>query len=203
MGKLKRELINLKNLLIKNEQKDWELLYNDRSLEFLHSVDQRPRHYTIAGIIAEYIDEGGHILDVGCGYGTLFHLVSRFNINYTGIDFSKYVIRECENTFIKNDNCCFEAVAFENYKSSTLFNVIVLNEFLYYFPLKKINYIIEKAINNLINKKGILIISMNKNPKSFFVWQKIHSLTQVRQSLRVINSTTKSSWCIKVLQHPD
>ena len=56
MGKLKRELINLKNLFIKNEQKDWELLYNDRSWEFLHSVEQRPRHYAIAGIIAEYTD---------------------------------------------------------------------------------------------------------------------------------------------------
>lgn len=200
MGKLKRELINLKNLFIKNEQKDWELLYNDRSWEFLHSVEQRPRHYAIAGIIAEYTNEGGQILDVGCGYGTLFHLISRFNINYTGIDFSKYVIQECENNFIKKNNCSFEAVAFENYKSLALFDVIVLNEFLYYFPLKKINYIVEKAINILNNKNSILIVSMNKNPKSFFIWQKIHSLTQVKQSLRVINSVTKSAWCVKVLQ---
>jgi len=200
MGRLKRELLNLKNLFIYNNQKDWEILYKDRSWEFLHFVEQRPRHYTIAGIIAEYVDEGGNILDVGCGYGTLFYLISRFNINYTGIDFSEYVIKECEKTYVNNDNCHFEATAFELYKSSTLFDVIVLNEFLYYFPLKDINYIIEKAINILNNKNGMLIISMNKNPKSFFIWQKIQAMMEVKQSLRVINSNTKSTWCVKVLK---
>lgn len=194
-------LKNLRNLFIKNHHASWENCYQTGQWQFLESVDQRPRHYSIAGIVRDRFTNGADILDVGCGYGTLYGLLNQPVKSYTGIDLSENIINECRTHF-QNDRCCsFEQADFETYHSSRKYDVIVLNEVLYYFSLKSVGKIMRHSFNLLKDGNSVLIISMNKNFKAGWVWKKLSKEFAADQAIRVKNIRTGSYWTVNVYKN--
>lgn len=195
---LKREAGNLHNLFIGNKKKYWNDGYDMGGWEFLESPAQRYKHYCISGVISERLSQGGHVLDVGCGYGTLYSVIQRLGVQYTGIDFSEGAIRRCKEKYKENDKCFFAVTPFEKYSPANRFDCVVLNEFLYYMRLKDVGAILEKTKGLLKDNRSCVIICMNKNPKSFFVWRKVARFLSPQQSFMVKNLATGSAVRIKI-----
>lgn len=191
------ELRDLANLFISNRRENWERTYAAGGWEFLRSPDQRPRHYAISGVIRDRFPRGADVLDVGCGYGTLFPLISDRVTSYTGIDPAEPPIRECRET-VKDGRCAFETAAFEDYHPGRAYDVVVLNEVLYYFPLRQTQEIFARALRLLRDDRSVLIISMNRNIKAAWLWRKLSRAAAPEQSLRVTNLATGSYWTVNV-----
>lgn len=194
----KRELGNLHNLFIGNKKKYWNDCYDMGGWEFLESPAQKYKHYCIAGVIFERLPQGGHVLDVGCGYGTLYSVIQKRGVEYTGIDFSEEAIRCCKEKYKENRECSFEVTSFEKYCPDNKFDCVVLNEFLYYLRLKDVGTTLEKIKGLLKDNRSFVIICMNKDPKSFFVWKKIARFLKPQQNFIVKNTTTGSAVRIKI-----
>lgn len=191
------ELTDLYNLFVANVRENWETTYSIGQWEFLQSRNQRPRHYTIAGLIHDRFPRRVNVLDVGCGYGTLYALLNRQAVSYTGIDLAAAAIAECLKTFRGDTRCAFHTASFESFKPDRKFDVVVLNEVLYYFPLGAVEDAIHRA-RELLTDQGILIISMNRNFKAAWIWRKLGRFMGAEQSIRVRNMSTGSYWTVNV-----
>lgn len=189
-------LRDLRNLFIGNAREHWEATYAAGQWDFLGSVDQRPRHYAITGLVADRFSKGSRVLDVGCGHGALWELLRATPASYLGLDLSAEAVERCRKQFGWNTHCRFEQGSFEDFATEERFEVVVLNEVLYYFPLAQAESVVDKALG-LLRPGGMLIVSMNNNPKAALVWSKLAAL-RAEQSLRVSNVKTGSCWTINV-----
>lgn len=189
-------LRDLQNLFLGNARENWEATYAAGQWDFLGSVDQRPRHYAITGLMADRFQTGARVLDVGCGHGALWELLRATPATYVGLDLSAEAVERCRKQFGWNTRCRFEQGAFEAFGGEERFDAVVLNEVLYYFPLGEAEAVVAKALG-LLRPGGALIVSMNNNPKAALVWSKLAAL-RPEQSLRVSNVRTGSCWTINV-----
>lgn len=189
------ELRDLQNLLVGNRRDNWEAAYEAGQWEFLRAPKQRPRHHTIAGLIADAFPDGAAILDVGCGYGTLWEMAAPRGRSYTGVDLSTQVVKKCRELFAGDRRCAFVQSGFEEYQPGKLFDVVVLNEVLYYFPLSSVDAVVDKALS-LLKEGGVLVVSMNRNLKARWIWRMLRSRRE-SQSVRVTNLATGSYWTVK------
>lgn len=189
------ELRDLQNLLVGNRRANWEATYEAGQWEFLRAAKQRPRHHTIAGLIADAFPNGAAILDVGCGYGTLWELAAPRGRSYTGVDLSAQAVERCRELFAGDRRCAFVQSGFEEYRPEKPFDVVVLNEVLYYFPLSSVDAVVDKALS-LLKEGGVLVVSMNRNLKARWIWRMLRS-RQESQSVRVTNLATGSYWTVK------
>lgn len=192
------ELDNLWNLFVSNTRQKWERNYASGSWDFLDSPAQRGRHYAIAGIIVDRHPEGGaRILDAGCGLGTLYPLLRGRVGSYTGLDFSEEVIKRCRSAFSGDPGCSFASGAFEDFAPREPFDVVVLNEVLYYFPASRAVEMFQKALSHA-RDGGLLIVSMNRSWKSRLIRAKVNAIAAPLQSLRVTNLQTGSFWTVEL-----
>lgn len=190
-------LHNLSNLCV-NRRLTWETAYAAGQWRFLESMDQRPRHYVIADCVSERFPRGADVLDVGCGYATLHRVLGPHARTYTGIDLAATVIEECRKVFKEDARCRFENVAFDDYQADGKFDVVVLNEVLYYFPIRSVRQVCQSARNLLKNEDSVLIVSMCGNSKARWVWRRMGELMRPAQNIRVSNLATGSYWIVKV-----
>jgi hypothetical protein len=171
------EIKDLYNLFVANLRENWETTYAIGQWEFLQSQNQRPRHYTIAGLIHDRFPKHAEVLD--------------------GIDLASAAIAKCLETFKGDSRCAFQSIAFERLKPDRKFDVVVLNEVLYYFPLSEVNETIRRA-RALLKDQGVLIVSMNRNFKAAWIWRKLARFMSPEQSIRVWNMATGSYWTVNV-----
>lgn len=192
------ELRDIWNLLVRNSRGNWEATYAAGQWEFLESAAQKPRHYVIAGAVADRFPQGAaRVLDVGCGYGTLYPLLRGRIAAYDGLDLSDEAVRKCRRTFADDDRCRFVQASFEEFAPRERYDVIVLNEVLYYFPSREAWAILRKAAS-LAADGGVVIVSMNRNWKATFIWRALAGFVRPEQSLQATNLETGSYWTINV-----
>ncbi len=192
------ELTNLKSIFIANDMKAWEAAYRSGHWDFLKSCDQRPRHYTIGGLVQDHFPEGADILDVGCGEAILYPFIKSQVQSYTAIDISQEAIRKCRKSFKGDKTCTFEVRDFQNFQTHKRYDAIILNEVLYYFPWTSIPNVLKKVRCLIKGPGSLLIISMNKNLKARILWRIVHQSILPIQSLRVENTFTGSYWTVRV-----
>jgi hypothetical protein len=197
-----RELGELRNLLGSNRRETWEEAYAQGHWDFLNETNQRPRHYVIAGIIQDAFPQGANVLDVGCGMGTLLPLLGSGAAAYTGLDLSQEAVNRCRRTFRESSDRRFLAGSFEEFRPAETFDAVVLNEVLYYFPLRAADRIFRQALA-LLNKDGVLIVSMNRNMKAALIWRRLSALTRPEQSIRVTNLKTGSYWTVNAYRRKE
>ena len=192
------ELRNVYNLLLPNKRANWEEAYAAGQWSFLESKGQRPRHYGIAGIVRDHFPQGARVLDVGCGYGTLYRMLADSTTRYVGVDFAEAAVKECRRAFQEGPKCAFHCAAFEDYRPDGKYDVVILNEVLYYFPLSSVESVVRRACEMLADERSILIVSMNRNFKAARIWKAFSRLASPDQSIRMTNLETGSYWTVNV-----
>lgn len=192
-------LSNIVAIFWKNSKKFWNESYRSGYWSFLKEKDQRPRHYAVAGIIREYFPEGLSILEVGCGYAPTLSLLPK-NATYLGIDISEEAIVVCRQEH-RNPNTTFCVLSLEDMEPNQQFDVVLASEVLYYYPIQKIPVIAKKLLSHL-GPQGILIVTMNKNPKALIVWAILSRMMKPAEKMAVTN-TKGSKWTICVFKRMD
>lgn len=192
------DLRELGAMWVDNRRSYWEAAYKAGCWEFLDSLDQRPRHYVIAGIIRDRFFWHADVLDVGCGQGVLYPLLGTSIASYTGIDLAEVAIARCRSAFAGDSRCAFERAAFEEYRPAKRFDVVVLNEILYFLPLDSVEGAFERCLRLLKNDNSVLVVSLCRNFKARLVGRRLAQLTRPEQRIRVHNSLTGSYWTVSV-----
>jgi len=193
---LYHELGELRNLLAGNQGSIWDGAYARGHWDFLDSTNQRPRHYAIAGILAERLPlEGGRVLDAGCGLGTLYPLLRRRASEYVGLDLSSEALKKAAAAYGAEPGVSFVHEAFEKFAGDG-FDAVVLNEVLYYYTLSEVDKIFSHALSRL-RPGGALVVSMNRNFKAGLIWRRLERVAPAEQSIRVHNLATGSYWTVK------
>lgn len=187
-------------LFIDNRKSYWEDSYAAGEWQYLKSDREKPRHYAIAGIIRDRFPGGADILDLGCGYGTLYPLIKTEAATYVGVDLAESVIEECRTIFKNENRCRFETCALESYSSDRKFDVVILNEVIYLIPFKAMSGTFSQVRKFLKDDKSILVVSMAKNPKSAWTRRRLSQLATPIQSHCVSNERTAGRWTIDTYQ---
>ncbi len=192
------ELRDLYNLLVSNRRENWEETYAAGQWKFLESKGQRPRHYGIAGIVRDRFPQGARVLDVGCGYGTLYPMLADTTKRYVGLDLAEAAVKECRRAFPEGPKCAFRRAAFQDYRPDERFDAVILNEVLYYFPLSAVEPVVRRARELFADERSVLIVSMNRNFKAFQIWKTLAKTASADQSIRLTNMETGSYWTVNV-----
>ena len=185
------------NVFLANDKRRWERMYVLGGWDFLQSSDQRPRHYVISGVIHDRFPQGAKVLDVGCGSGVLYECLRGWRGSYTGIDIAEPVIRECICKFRDDADCCFDTVAFEDFRPTSYFDVVVLNEVLYYFRIGTVQQVFKRA-QGLLRERGLVVVSMTRNNlKAPYIWCRLSEIEHQEQTIKV-SSLARGPWTVRV-----
>jgi 2-polyprenyl-3-methyl-5-hydroxy-6-metoxy-1,4-benzoquinol methylase len=152
---LARKILQLVDSWKPIPKETWEADYLSGHWNYLESLRELPRYSVIAGY-CHHLKNGGSILDVGCGEGVLLERLDRSRFSeYVGIDISDVAIqRACRMADERTRFICADVEAFN---PPGLFDVIVLNECLYYFadPVSVL-----RRYEQALKKDGIIVASM-------------------------------------------
>jgi 2-polyprenyl-3-methyl-5-hydroxy-6-metoxy-1,4-benzoquinol methylase len=196
---VRRTAASFLNLFGHNDGRRWDRSYSEGHWTFLDSLQQRPRHYVIAGMLRA---RGGHaasVLDVGCGTGALVPHLPRNVSRYVGIDISSEAIRICREHYAPSAGLTFEASGFDDYKCRDGFEAIVFNEMLYYYPTRRIPGVISRACNLLKDGAGAIIVSVHdRSLKRRPVWRKLRTCMSPAESMGALDPETGNSWRVEL-----
>jgi len=163
----------------------WEKQFAEKRWDYLYTDEEKDHYHAIVTLFNQQTEK--KILDVGCGQGVLYYYLKAVaeSLSYLGIDISGVAIEQAKASFPEAD---FKQLDFDYCKLEGKFDIIIFNESLYYFnrPLA----IIQKCINENLNKGGYFIISMCDYIGHEVIWQKlkqrfeflsIEEITNIRQ----------------------
>ena len=102
------------------------------------------------------------LLDVGCAAGSLARAPGAARYSYVGVDISEVAVSKGREL---SPGCEFHVARLEDYKPVAEFDVIVLNEVLYYLPVTSAIAELVRYCKHLA-PDGVLIVSMKDSPKS-------------------------------------
>lgn len=193
----KNAIKNLFAMFWRNSDAFWNQSYRSGYWNFLMSRDQRPRHYVVAGIVREYFPGKSSILDVGCGFSPALNLMKKEGLEYLGIDISQSAVNKCREIH-PEENCMFSVMRFESAVFDHKFDVILMSEVLYYYPLWQVPNVVDQMLG-LLSADGILVITMNRNPKAVFVWFILKQKARLVEAVTTSNSIG-SKWTIGVFK---
>lgn len=198
---VRHELGELRNLFGGGRVDLWDKAYASGNWDFLDSPDQRPRHYAIAGLLADCLPrDGARVLDAGCGLATLYPLIRGRAAQYVGLDLSEEALRKAKSVYGGEPGVRFVNAPFESFLEGG-FDAIVLNEVLYYYPLSEAGDRFDLAIS-MLRPGGLLVVSMNRNFKARLIWRRLERVAPAERGIRVHNLRTGSYWTIKAYRRP-
>jgi len=134
----------------------------------------------------QYVNEGDTVLDAGCGNGRLIELLSKKNIEYTGIDYSDKLINIARkqhpgHNFLVGD---ITTLPFSNNK----FNVIFCIATLHHIPGQKLRQQTIQGISRILKKNGYLIMT------NWNLWQKMWWPMLIQNALQKITGQSQLDW---------
>jgi hypothetical protein len=197
---LRHEVSNAWNLFVASSPARWNRMYAEGEWEFLRSVPQRPRHYVISGIVRDRFPLGADVLDVGCGHAILYPLLKGAVSSYTGLDVAPAVIADCLRNFGGSADCSFHTGSFDDFHPAKRFDVVVLNEVLYYFPLASVEQVFRQAHALLRDSDGVVVVSMGTNPKVSHIWRQLARVSTPIQAISTTTLASGSQWTIRVYE---
>jgi trans-aconitate methyltransferase len=171
-------------------------MYRAGRWDYLGSMAEIAHYMAIVGY-ASYGPGQPSILDVGCGTGRLLKLLEPFGFGaYLGVDFSGEALAAAEALGIENAR--FELANFLDWEPSRRFDIIVLNESLYYAPD---GWAFLKKSLAWLTDMGFVIVSMYRQGDVARIW----SALDADSGVDVIESTTVQNareqvWDIKAMR---
>lgn len=170
----------------------WDSRFVDLYGSILDEISEFGRH----GVIAEYaqrIRSSGEILDIGCGTAPLLEVLDHSRFRYTGLDVSKHALELAQarrGRFSATFVCC----PLEEFEPKRGFDVIILNEVLYYLDPKRD---LRRALAWL-KEEGIVIISAFAFPEGDEAIRIARSLIEVADETIVDKRKRGLRWTVIV-----
>lgn len=133
----------------------WNDEYQNSGWDWLSDVGQTPHNYVIAGYCIRLRPRPA-ILDVGCGEGVLHGILGRLGYQrYVGIDLSAAAIERVASK--SDDSTRFLVSEAESFTTNERFDIVVLNEVLYYFadPMQVLSH-----LSMHLAPEGLFVVSM-------------------------------------------
>ena len=173
----------------------WDKEYAAGEWSKLGKRDEMPRYAIIAGY-SKTIGQNASVLDVGCGEGHLANwLLDGGNRRYVGVDLSQVAIEQARAR--AQHEARFEVGDAATFDPGECFDIIVLNEVLYYMsePAKVLQH-----YEGFLTPGGVLIISMYRVPESLSTWRRCASRLDVLESVRLRGGATETEWNVWLCQ---
>jgi 2-polyprenyl-3-methyl-5-hydroxy-6-metoxy-1,4-benzoquinol methylase len=145
----------------------WENEYKNGIWEKMEGLEEIGRYTVIAAYIKK-LKSGARVLDVGCGEGILLSFLPYDSYSeYVGIDLSQTAINKASR--LQSEKARFEVGDIHAYKSEREYDVIILNEVLYYFshPISTL-----MQLTNSLCSRGIFVVSM-LSPAGDRIWPRL------------------------------
>jgi 2-polyprenyl-3-methyl-5-hydroxy-6-metoxy-1,4-benzoquinol methylase len=160
------------------EPSRWDKQYSSGAWDFLKSSAEMPRY----GVIASYCRSAGpdaSVFDIGCGIGLLLKWLP-WHVRYLGIDVSEAAIRQAR----ENDRprASFEVANAVSFDPGERFDVVVLNELLYYVECPEL--LVDRCAG-FLRAGGVIVVSMYKSIESMQTWRRCAAHVNVLDQARI------------------
>lgn len=173
----------------------WDDEYGGGKWRKLDEAPQLGHYAVIVGYVGHFFPDGARIVDVGCGHGRLFRMVSKLPYwRYVGIDLSAEAIRQTAPLSVE---CArFEVADFEQWSSPERHDVIIFNESIYYAkdPLTQL-----QRYAGMLEAGGLVILSMVRSSLNWGVARRIRRAFVTLHSSQVRNEHGEC-WEVSVLR---
>jgi 2-polyprenyl-3-methyl-5-hydroxy-6-metoxy-1,4-benzoquinol methylase len=170
------------------DQATWDKEYAAGEWSKLGSLDEMPRYALVAGYIRTF-SPAASVLDVGCGEGNLSRwLFESGNRPYMGVDVSRIAINEARAR--SSSEARFEVADAATFDPREQFDIIVLNEVLYY--MAEPETVVERY-EGFLKPGGVLIISMYRVAESICAWRRCASRLEVMHSV-LLRGSNAAEW---------
>jgi len=170
----------------------WDETYRAKGWDYLDGIGEVAHYMVLIGYMS-YGAECPSVVDLGCGHGRLLRLLAKFGFSsYLGVDLSTEAISRARALEIPN--CRFRVANLEQWTTRKKFDVVVLNECLYYVQHPVATAV---SLRHAMADGGLLLISMWRHATSMQIWQEL----AVRPELELLNATSVESdgvaWDVK------
>jgi SAM-dependent methyltransferase len=174
----------------------WDKQYGSGRWDYLASLQEMPRNALIVGYCGS-LHRRISVLDLGCGPGLLPRLLLPLGYSaYVGVDLSDAAITRARANAPENTE--FVAADVEGYTPDRRFDVVVLNEVLYY--LKRPEVLMQRSTSFLENQ-GVLIVSLWDNGQGWRVWRQCANRVSVLDEVWVRNEN--AAWWVRLCRPLD
>jgi 2-polyprenyl-3-methyl-5-hydroxy-6-metoxy-1,4-benzoquinol methylase len=179
------------------DQATWDREYAAGEWAKLGKLDEMPRYALVAGY-SRTIGSNASVLDVGCGEGHLANwLFQDGKRRYVGIDLSSVAIQQARARV--SPEARFEVADATTFDPGDRFDIIVLNEVLYYMDQPE--QVVERY-EDFLNPGGVFIISMFRVPEALRAWRRFAFRLEVLDKvwLRGFSGTEWNVWLCRPRQ---
>ncbi|MBP9151790.1 MAG: class I SAM-dependent methyltransferase [Flavobacteriales bacterium] len=131
------------------------------------------RHYTVfKHLVKAGLKKNHAVLEIGCGFGTITSLMSRFlkNGTITATDISAERIASCQRQFKDRPNATFVLSDMSDFRSAKLFDFIVLPDVLEHIPVEAHQALFD-LMARILKEDGTLFIHI-PHPSAIEYWKK-------------------------------
>ncbi len=164
--------------------------------ERLDSVRQVAHHMIILGYLT-YGTKQPTVLDIGCGHGRFLQLLAGVDFaEYTGVDWSDHAVELARARSIPRTR--FEVGDMDYWDTTERFNVVVLDECLYYSadPFE----MFERSLGWLA-EDGVVIVSMFRSLGARYIWSRIQSAPVEPLAASAVKDAMEGGvWDVKALR---
>ncbi len=150
----------------------WTDAYGSGQLEYYGMLDELARYSLLVGYVGFFFPPGAErtpprILDVGCGTGLLRSRLDGVVGDYVGVDLSAAAVEAAERRRLPRSRFLVGDVASLDLGG---FDVIVLNEMLYY--VEDVPGFLRR-LGDLLEPSGLLLLSMWRHPGDRSLWHQV------------------------------
>jgi predicted TPR repeat methyltransferase len=174
----------------------WDAEYAAGQWDYLGGVSEIPRYAVVAGYV-RYFNQHSRILEIGCGTGILLKYLRDVDFaSYQGVDISAAAVDRAAEFSSRDDRIAFSASCGSRYRDSSTYDILVMNESLYYFD--DCIAVLEHYAAQL-SDDGKMIISMVVGPQSIQHWKTITTRYDIHTGVRTQSSDGRHTWTCNVL----
>jgi SAM-dependent methyltransferase len=173
-------------------QHRWESEYENGDWARLNDLSEQAHNGVVLSYIAHLRPEGS-LLEIGCGEGYLLRRLKRVGYrNYLGIDISAFAINQCQP--LADEATVFLACDAQSYIPEATFDVMILNESIYYFeqPVTTL-----QRYADYLNPGGVFVISLFDKDRTRPIRRQLKAAFSLVDEAVVSNS--KGRWFCLVL----
>ena len=173
----------------------WEREYRSERWSYMEGLPEVARYSVVLGYV-RFLALRGEVLDLGCGEGILQARLGRpCYTRYVGVDISSTAIALASAR--ADAQTCFVCADVAHYEPEGKFDVIVLNELLYYISDP---HELLRRYEHFLKPDGAFVISMFVTEETRVNWQLLDRHYEILDQTIATNRNSGFSWDCRLLR---